>query len=565
LRINDKNLPLIDAWVKSGNETEYKASLFLIGGRAYPLRLEFSKAKQGVDDSKKQKEKPPSPPASIALLWKSPGRVLEPIPARHLSPGTAPEVFVCGTAFPPDDRSYGWERGTGVSKAWDQSTTEAALDAAGYIAARINELAELGEGNSERKTRLRTFFIQFAERAFRRPLSEEQVGALVDRQMDLAGSEEEAIKRVVLLALKSPRFLYRELGGGADDAYNVAARLSFGIWDSLPDADLRTSAAEGRLATREQVAREAGRMLADPRARTKLRTFLLTWLRADTAGEIAKDPQVFSEFDASVVADLRTSLELFLDDVIWSEGSDYRQLVLADAVFLNDRLKKFYASEIPQGVEPASGGEFMKVRLDDGRRAGVLTHPYLMAAFAHSRDSSPIHRGLFLARGVLGQTLRPPPEAVVPLSAELHPGLTTRERVSLQTQAASCMTCHGIINPLGFALEHFDAVGRYRETDRGKAVDAAGLYQSRNGAAITVNGARELAEFVAASDDAHAAFTEQLFHHLVGQSVRAYGETTLGDLRRSFAEQGFNVQKLVVEIMVASALKGREDRLVSEK
>jgi hypothetical protein len=287
----------------------------------------------------------------------------------------------------------------------------------------------------------------------------------------------------------------------------------------------------------------------------------LTWLRADAAGEIAKDSQLYSEFDASVVADLRTSLELFLDEVIWSESSDFRQLLLDEAVFLNDRLKKFFVSEIPQGDEPAPGCEFTKVRLDEGQRAGVLTHPYLMAAFAHSRDSSPIHRGLFLARGVLGQTLRPPPEAVVPLPPELHPGLTTRERVSLQTQAASCMTCHGIINPLGFTLEHFDAVGRYRETDRGKPVDAAGLYHTRNGAAVTVSGARELANFVAASDEAHAAFTEQLFHHLVGQPVRAYGETTLDDLKRSFAEQGFNVQKLVVEIMVVSAFKGRQDQL----
>src|SRR6185312_14234600 len=184
------------------------------------------------------------------------------------------------------------------------------------------------------------FFIQFAERGFRRPLSDEQVGALIDRQMHSALSEEEAIKRVVLLVLKSPRFLYRELGGSKDDGYNAAARLSFGLWDSLPDQELRKSAAEGGLATRDQVAREAARMLADPRARTKLRTFLLTWLRADSAGEIAKDNQLFSEFDASIVADLRTSLELFLEEVIWSESSDFRQLLLDEAVFMNDRLKK---------------------------------------------------------------------------------------------------------------------------------------------------------------------------------------------------------------------------------
>ena len=565
LWVNDTNRPLIDAWVKSGSETAYKASLFLVGGRAYPVRLEFSKAKQGVDDSKKQKEKPPSAPASIALLWKPPGRVLEPIPARHLSQGRAREEFVCATPFPPDDRSYGWERGTAISKAWDQSTTEAALDAAGYVAAHINDLAGIGDADSDRSNRLRSFFIQFAERAFRRPTGDEETSALVDRQMHRARSEDELIKRVVLLVLKSPRFLYREVGGAPQDAWNVAARLSFGLWDSLPDQEFLKSAAEGRLATRDGVAGEAARMLADPRAKTKIRAFLLTWLRADTAGEIAKDAQLFGEFDARVVSDLRTSLELFLDDIVWSGGSDFRQLLLAEDVYLNDRLKGFFASEIPPDNEAAAGGDYTKVRLDDGKRAGVLTHPYLMAAFAHSRDSSPIHRGLFLARGVLGQTLRPPPEAVVPLSAELHPGLTTRERVILQTQAASCMTCHAIINPLGFALEHFDAVGRYRETDRDKPVDATGNYHSRTGAVISVQGARQLAEFVASSDEAHAAFTEQLFHHLVQQPVRAYGEGALEDFKNSFARHSFSVQKLIVEIMVASALHGRENPLVTGK
>ncbi|HEV3004897.1 MAG TPA: PA14 domain-containing protein, partial [Pirellulales bacterium] len=125
LWINDTDHPLIDAWVKSGSDTEYRAGLFLIGGRAYPLRLEFSKAKQGVDDSKENKEQPPSAKASIALVWKRPQRVDEAMPARHLSPSSAPESFVCSTHFPPDDRSYGWERGTTISKAWDQAATDA--------------------------------------------------------------------------------------------------------------------------------------------------------------------------------------------------------------------------------------------------------------------------------------------------------------------------------------------------------------------------------------------------------------------------------------------------------
>jgi hypothetical protein len=265
-----------------------------------------------------------------------------------------------------------------------------------------------------------------------------------------------------------------------------------------------------------------------------------------------KDAKRFPGFDAAVVSDLRTSLELFLDDVVWSESSDFRQLLLSDELFVNARLAKFY------GAPPPPEGVFQKVTLDTSRRAGVLSHPYLMTSLSSVSESSPIHRGVFLARGVLGVSLRPPPEAVAPLAPSLHPGLTTRQRVMLQTRPGTCMTCHGIINPLGFALEQFDAVGRYREKDNGKPIDATGSYQTRAGKMVQVHGARELATFLAGSPEAHAAFVEQLFHHLIQQPVRAYGANTLDELTRSFASNGFHVRKLAVEIMSIAALRKRE-------
>ncbi len=198
------------------------------------------------------------------------------------------------------------------------------------------------------------------------------------------------------------------------------------------------------------------------------------------------------------------------------------------------------------------------MRLGDGPRAGVLTHPYLMARLAHHHESSPIHRGIFVVRGILGRFLRPPPEAVAPLPVELHPTLTTRERVTLQTDAANCMTCHGVINPLGFTLENYDAVGRYRDADRGKPIDATGSYRTRGGETTTVNGCRELSAFLAASPEARASFVEQLFHHLVQQSVQAYGATRLEELTKSFTAHECNIRQLAVDVMIASALKGRE-------
>jgi hypothetical protein len=181
-----------------------------------------------------------------------------------------------------------------------------------------------------------------------------------------------------------------------------------------------------------------------------------------------------------------------------------------------------------------------------------------MASFAYTGGTSPIHRGVFLARGLLGQPLRPPPEAFAPLAAELHPTMTTRERVALQTRPQTCQTCHGMINPLGFTFENFDAVGRYRAVDNGKPVDAHGAYQTRAGQTVAFDGPRDLATFLAGSEEVHTAFVEQLFQNLVKQPVRAYGLQRPQELRQTFAAQGFAIRKLVVEIMASSALTPRQ-------
>src|SRR5262249_47385947 len=156
-----------------------------------------------------------------------------------------------------------------------------------------------------------------------------------------AKDSETALKRVVLLTLMSPRFLYREVDGGPD-SYDVASRLSFGLWDSAPDQELLKAAAAGKLRTREEVTRQAERMLGDMRAKAKLRDFFLTWLRVDYATDVSKDPKRFPGFDAAIVSDLRTSLDLFLDDIVWSGDSDFRRLLLSDELYLNGRLAKFY-------------------------------------------------------------------------------------------------------------------------------------------------------------------------------------------------------------------------------
>jgi hypothetical protein len=556
LWINDLVQPLIDAGVQSGSNTEYTGAIYLLGGRAYPLRLEFSKGVTGVNNLAKLKEKPPAK-ASISLEWRPPKRALEVIPQRNLMPVTTPEVFAVSAPFPPDDRSIGYERGTSVSKEWEAATTEAAIETANYVTKRLSALSGVPDDATDRDARLRAFCRQFAERAFRRPLTEELARTYVEKQFQGAPDLETAVKRVVLLALKSPRFLYREIAStspgrpapGVPDPYDVASRLSFGLWDSLPDEALLKAAAAGELATREQVVKQAERMLTDPRTRSKVSEFFAQWLKIDHYPDLAKDAKLYPGFDDATASDLRTSLELFLEQVVWGERSDFRDLLLTEKIFLNGRLAKLYGVNLP------ADAPFQLVALDPSERAGVLTHPYLMASFAYVDTSSPIHRGVLVARSLLGRLLQPPPEAFAPIPAEEHPNLTTRQRVSLQTKPAACVSCHSMINPLGFSLEKFDAIGRLRTRENGLPIDTQGSYHSRDGQAVKFFGARGLGRFLAGSEEAHAAFVEKLFQHMVKQPVRAFGPRALPDLQYAFTANEFNIRNQLVEIMAASALK----------
>lgn len=554
LWVNDPNKPLIDAMVKSGNDTEYRGTIFLIAGRSYPIRLQISKGRQ-LSKQERNKGVHVTARESVALLWKRPGRQAdEVIGERYLSPGQAPEVAVIATPFPPDDRSYGWERGTAVSKEWFDATADAAMDLAGYVDAHLAELAGVSATASDRRAKLRAFCLAFAERAFRRPLTQAETRELVDRQFEAAPNLDLAVKRVVIRVMIAPEFLYpgafdklASAGVPHADEYGVASRLALVLWDSLPDRALLKAAAEGKLSTREQIARQARRMLDDPRARLKIRQALLAWLRVDQPPDLVKDAKAFPDFNPAVAADLRTSLELFLDDVVSSDASDYRQLLLSDTVFLNGRLARFYGADLPQGAG------FTKVKLPL-HGSGVLTQPYMLATFAYPAASSPIHRGVFIIRGILGYTLDPPANsAFVPLPPTSHPELTTRQRVTLQTGPESCATCHSMINPLGFTLEGFDAVGRTRDTEKGKPIDISGSYETRDGSIARFAGPRDLAEFLANSDQAHDAFVQHMFQYFVKQPLRAYGLQEPKELRESFARTGYNIRKLLVEIATVAS------------
>jgi len=516
LWVNDETTPLVDGWVRSGDAVVLKETVPLLGGRVYPIRVETFKEK---------KEKL----VAATLKWKAPHRAEEIVPERHLRTGKFSETTVVRTPFPPDDRSMGYERGTSISKAWDEATTEAAFEVA---SAAGPKLAKTDAQNRARK---------LVERAFRRPLTPELQQFFVDRFFSEIKDPELAMKSVIILALKSPRFLY--LTSETGDAYDAAARLSYALWDSIPDAPLLEAAKAGTL----DPVKEAGRMLGDPRARAKVSAYFHRWLQLDRLHDLAKDPKSYPGFDAAIVSDLRASLDLFLEDVAWGESSDWRQLMLADTVYMNGRLAKFYGVDLPENAP------FQKVKMDPKKHAGLLTHPLLMAGFAYTSVSSPIHRGVFLARALLGRRLRAPPDAVTPIPPELHPSLSTRERILLQTKGPDCQSCHAMINPLGFALENFDAVGRFREVEKEKPINAQGSYWTLGGEDVKFTGARELGEFLARSEEAHDAFIEHLFHFLVKQPILAHGLNLPETLRASFSKETYSIRKLLIQEAAAAA------------
>jgi hypothetical protein len=566
LYVNDQGKPLIDAWVSSGPEVrEHKETIRLLGGRTYPFRVEYFKFKEKS--------------ASIVVEWKPPHKAWETIPARHLTPSRANEVMVVSAPFPPDDGSAGYERGTSVSKAWDQAATRAAVEVAGKVVEQLERLSGAKADSENRKDKVQQFAEQFVERAFRRPLTPEDRELYIEAQFRDAKDVEAAVKRVVILALKSPRFLYPELPGHLEGDYLTATRLAMNLWDSLPDRQLLSAAAKGELESREQISAQVDRMLRDDRTRNKLSGFFHHWLEMEEAEDLSKDPSAYPDFTDHIIADLRTSLELFIDDVVWSERSDYRNLLKANYLYLNPRLAGFYGdggklpartretpreesagdgekleSENIAAVEERDAETFYKVEFDPNQRVGVLTHPYLLSAFAYYKSSSPIHRGVFLTRNIIGRGLKPPPAAIQFMDGRFDPKLTMREKVTELTSPAACMGCHSVINPLGFSLEHFDGVGRYRTVDNEKPVDAESDFMTPDGDTIRLKGARDVAEYAASSVEAHRGFVRQMFQHLVKQPVAAYGADRLDRLRESFAKSDFNIQKLVAEIVTVSAM-----------
>jgi len=524
---------LIDDWVSSGPEIRTTSvRVFLLGGRRYPIRLDYFKYKEAH--------------GSVHLEWKPPHGTWSLLDQSHVRTSDAARTFAVDVAFPADDRSHGYERGIAVSKSWQSAVTKAAVLTAEEVADRLPLLAGTRPGDTDRTEKLRRFCREFVGTAFRRPLDDADANIYVDRAFSATDDPETAVKRCIILALTSPKFLYPELA--PPEALKQASRLSLALWDSLPDATLHGAAADDGVIG--SIPDQAQRMVGDERSRLKMRGFFEHWLEMDER-DLAKDKTLYPAFDETTVADLRLSLEFFLEGVLWGEKPDYRELLTADYLLLNGRLQQVYHRPDAEANSP-----YARVVEKDSKRSGVLTHPYLLSAFAYHNNTSPIHRGVFLTRNIVGRHLKPPPNAVAFKDSEFDPSLTMREKVTELTRSSACMSCHAVINPLGFSLENYDAVGRWRTVDNKKPVNPSSRYTTLDGEDVTINNARDIARFAVGSAAAQEAFIVQLFVHMTKQAPETYGEGTVTELRRSFVASGFDMRKLMVDIAVLHAVAG---------
>ncbi len=532
-----------DNHVQSEGKEEFRQSLQLTGGRLYPIQI----------DVQQRKRKTKQPPVRFSLSWLPPGGVEEPIPRANLVPNKASSSFALQAKLPPDDRSYGYDRGIAVNRAWDQSITDAAIE---FSEAVIDDLfpayLRRNGGTDDRSAALRKFFLELLQVAFRGSIDGQTQTQYIEWALDAGGNNHaDAIRLLVMKCFKSPRFLYPTIDTDHSKSRIAANRLALVLFDSVPaDRWLLDTAKSHQLTKQQQIKRAARRMLADYRAQAKIRSFLYQWLDLQDLTELVKDDQLYPEFDDQLAADLRKSFDAFLDEVVQSESSDFRQLLQADWSMTNDRIAGFYG-EGWNSASPTDG--LSRTVANPTRHVGVLTHPLLTSHFAHHQTTSPIHRGVFLSRYVLGRVIRPPQQAFTPLDAKLHPDLTTRQRIELQTGEKTCQVCHQKINSLGFALEQFDAVGRYRETELNQTVDPSGSYQPRAGEVVEFADARELGDYLAGSPDCHQAFVEAAFEHWVKQPCAAYGEKTSEELLKSFRQSGYHIRELIVEIAAIAA------------
>ncbi len=402
---------------------------------------------------------------------------------------------------------------------------------------------------------LDAFFDGFAARAYRRPLTAEERAGL--RETFATASAElspaDAMDVLVEVVLLSPQVVYRQELGVADASlpanvhrltdHEVAARLSYALWGTTPDGALLARASEGGLSSAAEVQDEAQRMVADPRARRMLQGFVGSWLGLDGSPAhggletASKDEALYPDDSPALRAAMRTEIEELVRWSLEEDGGRIDTLLTTRRAYLNGPLADLY------GVRHDGGGDDWRwLELPEGERAGLLTRAGFLSVYAGSRVSSPIRRGVFVLEEVVCSPLGDPPPAASDVVIDGDPVIgddgnplvrTVREDVHARTRGAECAGCHDTINPVGFAFEHYDALGIFRTTEQisGLSIDASGALFRAGDADGPVEDAVEMSERLAGSERARTCMADRLVTDLYG----APAASGLSDCARSAA------------------------------
>jgi hypothetical protein len=402
------------------------------------------------------------------------------------------------------------------------------------------------------------FVREFGLKAFRRPLDPEEQ----KRYETLMNREPEFLKGAQLVVeamLQSPNFLFRldETSDPALKPYVAASRLSYSLWDTMPDDELFRAAARGGLSTPQAIESTARRMLRDPRAREALNEFVSQWLRFDRILTASKDRRKYPQFQPETALAMTEEARTFVGDLVWNDRN-FMDLFTANYGFVNVELAPIYQV-------PAPAREFERVAFPAGsERAGILGQALFLALTAKPEDSSPTSRGLFIREQFLCQHVPDPPAGVntnLPPPMEARPQ-TNRERMSEHTDNPTCATCHRLIDPIGYGFEKFDAIGARREkftlqfyTDRGEGrrtnirnvdldIDPKGYVAGIPDSAFT--SPAELGAVMAKSAQCQECMVKQYFRYTLGRTETPADGPVIRALLQRFQTSQFRFKELMI-------------------
>ena len=406
----------------------------------------------------------------------------------------------------------------------------------------------------------RTIISTLGRRAFRRPLSNADVTRLVGfyRSGRAKGTFEEGVQMALRRMLASPSFVFRVEDDPANAAPGsihrlsdiaLASRLSFFLWSSIPDDALLEAAAKGQLKTPATLERQVRRMLADPRANALVTNFAGQWLHVRNLRNIVPNHDEFPDFDDTLREAFRREIELFFGSIMHEDRS-VLDLLTANHTFVNERLAKHY------GIPDVYGSHFRRVTLDEDARRGLLGKGSLLMVTSHADRTAPVLRGKWILENVLGAAPPPPPGPVPPLeSSDVAQPRSLRERMETHRASPSCAGCHRVMDPIGFAMENFDAVGTWRTQEAGLPIDASG--QLADGSKI--DGVIALRDsLVRRSDLFFGTFAEKLLTYALGRGLQHYDMPVVREIVRDAARENHRFSAYILGVVSSAPFQMRK-------